>query len=128
MRNTGEGETHLQQKTHVWRGQHCEMTTKTAVTVKLSHPESRRPGVCTAEGRVSVLTQSLWKSTEDLEWILILECWNSLINQDVRDPRVIGYLPRRATNVQWNQHWKKKCAALNKGEQDLDLEIYLSWK
>lgn len=53
------------------------MTTKTAVAVELSQPESRRPGVCTAEGRVSVLTQSLWKSTEDLEWILILEGWNS---------------------------------------------------
>ena len=90
------------------------MTTKTAVTVELSQPESRRPGVCTAEGRVSVLTPNQWKTTEDLEWILILEVCNSLITQDVTDPRVIGYLPRRATNGKWNQPKKKKYAALNK--------------
>ena len=119
MRKTGESETWLQQKTPVfWGCQNCEMTTKTAVAVELSQPESRRPGVCTAEGRVSVLTQSLWKGTEDLEWALILERWNSLITQDVRDLRVIGYLPRRATNVQWNHPKKKKCGVLNKPEQD----------
>ena len=105
------------------------MTTKTAVAVELSQPESRRPSVCTAEGRVSVLTQRLWKGPEDLEWALILESWNSLIIQDDRDPRVVGYLPRRATNVQWNQPKKKKCDVLDKAEQDwkpgelLDMEL-----
>lgn len=49
--------------------------------------------------------------------------------QDVRDPRVIGYLPRRATNVQWNQPKKKKCDVFDKAEQDwkpgelLDMEL-----
>ena len=90
------------------------MTIKTAVTVELSQPESRRPGVCTAEGRVSVLTPNQWKTTEDLEWILILEVCNSLITQDVTDPRVIGYLPRRASNGNWNQPKENKYAALNK--------------
>ena len=94
------------------------MTTKTAVALELSQPESRRPGVCTAEGRVSVLAQRLWKGPEDLEWALILESWNSLIIQDVRDLRVIVYLPRRATNVQWNQPKKKKYDVLDKAEQD----------
>ena len=53
-----------------------------------------------------------------VDWILILEGWNSLITQDVRDPRVTGYLPRRATNQKWNEPKKKKCATLNNVEED----------
>ena len=40
--------------------------------------------------------------------------------QDVRDARVVGYLPRRAANREWNQPKRKKCAAVSKAE--------LSWR
>ena len=31
--------------------------------------------------------------------------------QDVRDARVVGYLPRRAAKREWNQPKRKKCVA-----------------
>lgn len=37
--------------------------------------------------------------------------------QGVRDARVLGCLPRRAANKEWNQHKGNKCVALNKAER-----------
>lgn len=37
-------------------------------------------------------------------------------NQDVRDARVVGYLPRRAADNEWNQSKRKRGVALNKAE------------
>ena len=37
--------------------------------------------------------------------------------QDIGNARAMGYLPRRATNREWNQSKKKKCVAVNKAER-----------
>lgn len=37
--------------------------------------------------------------------------------QDVRDARIVRYLPRGASNSKWNQLKRKKCAAVKKPEQ-----------
>lgn len=34
--------------------------------------------------------------------------------QEVRDDRVVGYLPRRAANSMWDQPKREECVAVNK--------------
>jgi len=42
--------------------------------------------------------------------------------QDVADPRVMGYLLRKAANREWNQPTRKKCVAVNKAERNWRFE------
>ena len=37
--------------------------------------------------------------------------------QDVRDAKIMGYLPRRAANREWNQPKRKKCVAVTEAER-----------
>ena len=39
--------------------------------------------------------------------------WRS---QDARDARLLGNLPRRADNREWNQPKRKKCVVVNKAQ------------
>lgn len=72
--------------------------------------------MCTVVGRVGELKQGLWRSPEDSEWILDIGQWNFVITQDIRDARVVGNLPRRAANGEWNQTKRKKYGSLIKAE------------
>jgi len=47
--------------------------------------------------------------------------------QDVRDVRVMGYLPRKAVNREWNQPRRKKFVAVNKDKKGVgDLKTALT--
>ena len=37
--------------------------------------------------------------------------------QNIRDLEMVGYLPRKAANREWNQPKRKKCVAVNKAER-----------